>query len=280
MSGRRWPLHAVSWSILALAPGLASLALAQDEMAGMSMPAMQGGAAPPDARSPDYSGGYRYAAMPGMGMSGGSRQLMALIDQFEYARGIHGDNEAFLDAQLWYGGDFNKFWLKTEGEDSDGRLQSLRNEALWSHAVSSYWDAQAGVRQDLGEGPGRTWVALGVQGLAPYWLETEATVYVGENGRTAARLALQYEELMTQRVVLQAKFEMTLYGKDDRQRGLGAGLSDTEAGVRLRYELERETGPYLGLVWRQRYGLTADLAGARGQPAGDLQLVAGVHVWL
>lgn len=243
------------------------------------MPAMQGGAAPPDARSPDYSDGYGYAAIPGMEMSDDSRQVMALIDQFEYARGNHGDNEAFLDGQLWYGRAFNKFWLKAEGEDTEGRLEDLRTEALWSHAISSYWDAQAGVRQDLGEGPGRTWVALGVQGLAPYWLDTEATVYVGENGRTAARLALQYEELMTQRLVLQSKFETSLYGKDDRQRGLGSGLSDTEVGVRLRYELERESGPYLGLVWRQRYGLTADLSRARGQPAGDLQLVAGVHVW-
>ena len=73
---------------------------------------------------------------------------------------------------------------------------------------------------------------------------------------------------------------MSLYGKDDRPRGLGSGLSDTELGVRLRYDVQRGFGPYLGLIWRQRYGRTADLARAQGRPASDLQLVAGLHVWL
>ena len=251
----------------------------KSSMGNMDMSSMQGGAAPPDARNPDYSDGYGYTAMPGMAMSDRSRHAMLLLDQFEYARGNHGEDGAFVDGQLWYGADFNKLWLKSEGDYSHGRLEDLRAEALWSHAVTSYWDTQAGVRQDFGEGPGRTWAALGIQGLAPYWLDTEATLYVGESGRTAARLELEYEELLTQRLVLQPKIEVNLYGKDDPKRGIGSGLSDTEVALRLRYELEREFGPYLGVVWRQRYGRTADLTRSRGRPGGDLQLVAGLHIW-
>lgn len=254
--------------------------ISTSSMGKMDTASMQGGAAPRDARNPDDSDGYGYTAMPGMAMSDHSKQAMLLLDQFEYARGNHGDDGAFLDGQFWYGEDFNKLWVKSEGDYSHGKLEDLRTEALWSHALSSYWDTQVGVRQDLGEGPGRTWAALGVQGLAPYWFDIEATVYVGENGRTAARLALEHEELLTQGLVLQPKLEMSLYGKDDRQRGLGSGLSDTEIGVRLRYELARRFAPYLGLVWRQRYGHTADLARAQGRPASDLQVVAGLHVWL
>jgi len=249
-------------------------------MGNMDMAPMQGGAAPRDARNPDDSDGYGYTAMPGMTMSDHSRQAMLLLDQFEYARGNHGDDGAFLDGQLWYGEDFNKLWLKSEGEFAGGKLEDLRTEALWSHAISSYWDSQLGVRQDLGEGPRRTWAALGIQGLAPYWFDIEATVYVRQNGRTAARLALEYQERLTQRLVLQPRVEMNLYGNEDRQRGLGSGLADTEIGMLLRYELERRFAPYLGLVWRQRYDRTADLARAQGKPAGDLQLVAGLHVWL
>lgn len=246
----------------------------------MDMSSMQGGAAPRDARSPDYSDGHGYTAMSGMAMSDHSRQAMLLLDQFEYARGNHGEDGAFLDGQFRYGADFNKFWLKSEGDYSRGRLEDLRTEALWSHAVTSYWDTQVGVRQDLGKGPGRTWAALGIQGLAPYWLDTEATLYVGESGRTAARLELEYEEPLTQRLVLQPKVEVNFYGKDDPLRGIGSGLSDTEVALRLRYELERELGPYLGVVWRQRYGRTADLAHSQARPAGDLQFVAGLHMWL
>ncbi|HJP98797.1 MAG TPA: copper resistance protein B, partial [Rhodanobacteraceae bacterium] len=101
----------------------------------------------------------------------------------------------------------------------------------------------------------------------------------GQNGRTAARVQLEYEELLTQRLVLQPKFEVNLYGKDDRERGIGSGLSDAALGIRLRYGFKRGCAPYIGVVWRQRYGRTADFARAQGEPAGELQFVAGLHVW-
>lgn len=244
-----------------------------------SMPSMQGGKAPPDARSPDYSDGYRYTSMPGMDMDDHALLGMLLIDQLELTHDNHGANAAFLDAEGWYGGDINKLWLKAEGDGTHGRLEDLRTEALWSHAVSAYWDTQLGLRQDFGEGPHRTWAALGVQGLAPFWFDTEAELYVGQDGRTAALVRLEREELITQRLVLQPKLEVNLYGKDDPQRGIGSGLADSELGVRLRYDIKREFGPYIGVVWRERYGRTAALARARGERVGELQLAAGLHLW-
>lgn len=248
-------------------------------MQNMDMASMQGGNAPPDARSPDYSDGYRYTDMPGMAMSDHAKEGMLLIDQLEYAHDNHGNDAAFLDGQFWYGEDFNKLWLKFEGEQARSKLEDLRIEALWNHAVSAYWNTQLGVRHDFGEGPGRTWAAFGVEGLAPYWFDTEATFYVGQNGRTAARVQFEYEELLTQRWVLQLKFEVNLYGKDDPGRGIGSGLSDAELGLRLRYEFKREFAPYVGVVWRQRYGRTADFARTQGQPSGEMQFVAGLHFW-
>jgi copper resistance protein B len=248
-------------------------------MHSMDMSSMQGGNAPTDARSPDYSDGHRYTDMRGMAMSDHAKQGMLLIDQFEYARDNHGSNAVFLDGQFWYGEDFNKLWLRFEGEQAHGKLEDLRTEALWSHAISAYWNTQLGVREDFGEGPNRIWAAFGIEGLAPYWFETEATVYVGQEGRTAARVQFEYEELLTQRLVLQPKLEMNLYGKDDPARGIGSGVSDAELGLRLRYEFKREFAPYIGVVWRQRFGRTADLYRAQGEPASDLQFVAGFHFW-
>ncbi|HKZ09143.1 MAG TPA: copper resistance protein B [Rhodanobacteraceae bacterium] len=261
--------------------GLAEASHGMDmhSMQDMDMASMQGGKAPPDARSPDYSDGYRYTDMPGMAMSDHAKQGMLLIDQLEVAHDNHGNNAVFLDGQFWYGRDFNKLWLKFEGEQAHGKLEDLRTEALWSHAISAYWNTQLGIREDLGEGPNRTWAAFGIEGLAPYWFETEAAVYVGQNGRTAARFQVEYEELLTQRLVLQPKFEVNLYGKDDPEHGIGSGLSDAELGLRLRYEIKREFAPYVGVVWRQRFGRTADLYRAQGEPASDLQFVAGFHFW-
>jgi copper resistance protein B len=231
------------------------------------------------ARSPDYSDGFDPRPLSGMVMHYDTGLGMLLLDRLEYMHARDGANALAIDGEAWCGHNLDKLWLKFEGERADGRLQGLRTEALWSHAVAPFWDAQLGVRHDFGAGPGRTWAAIGVEGVAPYWFETEATLYVGQGGRTAARVAFEYEARFTQRLILQPSLEANLYGRDDPQRGIGSGLADVEAGMRLRYEIRREFAPYVGLVWRQRFGRSRDYARAQGEPADDLQLVAGVRVW-
>jgi copper resistance protein B len=253
--------------------------MAMPSMQGMDMSSMQGGDAPPDARSSDYSDGYAYGSMPGMDMNDNPSIGMLLLDRLEYVHSRDGGNAMAIDGQAWYGKNFDKLWMKFEGEQADGKLQDLRTEALWDHAVATYWSTQIGVRHDFGVGPSRTWAALGIEGLAPYWFETEATFYVGPNGRTAARASFEYEALLTQRLILQPELEVNAYGKDDPQRGIGSGLSDAEVGLRLRYEIRREFAPYIGVVWHQRFGRTADLARAQGEHANDLQFVAGFRIW-
>jgi copper resistance protein B len=102
------------------------------------------------------------------------------------------------------------------------------------------------VRQDFRPGDPQTWAAVGIQGLAPYWFEVEATGYVGAGGRTAAKLEVEYELLFTNRLILQPLVELELYGKSDPERGIGRGLSSLETGLRLRYEIRREFAPYVG----------------------------------
>ena len=253
---------------------LALSAHAQDAVQGMEMPA-QSSDAPAGARSPDYSDGYRYGAVTGMDMSDQSAQGMLLLDQLEYAHDNHGGTAGFLDGEAGYGKDFDKLWLKFEGRFGD----EFRTEALWDRAAASFWDAQLGVRRDSGAGPDRTWAAFGVQGLAPYWIETEATFYVGQDGRTALRAQFEYEQAITQRLILQPKLEINFYGKDDLRRGIGAGLADAALGLRLRYEITRQFAPYVGVVWQQRHGRTGDLIRAQGERADTAQFVAGLRLW-
>ena len=247
----------------------------QMDMQGMQM---QGGKAPPDARSTDYSNGIGYGSTPGLHMLDDAALGMLLIDRLEYFDGRN-DNGVALEAQGSYGTNANKLWVKAEGERSAGRLQDLRTEALWDRPIGIYWNTQLGARHDFGVGPGRTWAAFGVQGLAPYWFDVEATVYVGQSGRTAFRFESEYELLLTQRLILQPRVEMNLYGRDDPQRGIGAGLSNAELGVRLRYEFTRKFAPYVGVEFERKFGRTADFARAAGEPAFDPRLVAGLHFW-
>ena len=203
---------------------------------------------------------------------------MFKLDQFERA---HGDDaySTSWEAEGWIGRDFDKLWLRTEGEHENGATDA-RIEAFWDHAFASFWDWQLGARHDFGSGPGapadRDWAAFGVQGLAPYWFEIEATAYVGGQGRTALRLRAEYELLLTQRLILQPEVEANLYSKSDPARGVTDGLSDFDFGLRLRYEIRREFAPYVGVVWVRRFGDDNSLTARAGS---DTQVVAGLRVW-
>ena len=201
---------------------------------------------------------------------------MVLLDQLEW-REIEGDDAQVWDLQASYGGDYSKLWFESEGERVDD--EEGRAELLWDRIVSSRWSVQAGVRQDFSAGPSRTWAALGVQGLAPYFFEVDAALYVGEQGRTAARFSGEYDLLITQRLILRPEVELDVYGKDDPENGIGSGLSSVAVGLRLRYEIRREFAPYVGLQWERRFGATADLVRDRGRDVSDLVLLAGLRAW-
>ncbi|MHB8387119.1 copper resistance protein B [Metallibacterium sp.] len=216
--------------------------------------------------------------MTGMDMADNPRFGKLLINQLEATRANGASGQAW-DAYAWYGTDFNKLAIRTEGDRAGGRVEAGDIEALWSHAIAALWDTELGVRHDFGIGPDRDWAAFGVQGIAPYWFDIEATGYVGAGGRTAARFKAEYELLFTQRLILQPEFEANLYGRRDPARGLGSGLSDASLGLRLRYEIRREFAPYIGVVWQRVFGGTAGFRRAENKSVFDRQIVAGVRVW-
>lgn len=204
--------------------------------------------------------------------------LWAKLDQLE-RRASDGEDALAWEGAISWGGSFDRLWLRTEGERAQGRTEEQEAQLYWSHAVGRWWESILGLRQDTAEGPARRWLAVGVQGLAPYWFELAATAYVGESGRTALRLEGDYEVLLSNRLILQPELELDFYGQDDVAHRRGQGLSESVVGLRLRYEIRREFAPYVGLRWQRQYGDTADMARAAGAQVGEAQLLAGVRAW-
>ncbi|MGY0620219.1 copper resistance protein B [Lysobacter sp. A378] len=183
------------------------------------------------------------------------------------------------EAQVWVGSDLNRLWLRTEGERIGGKTEAAELEAFYGRSVSTWWDVLAGIKHDFNPGGSQTWAAFGVQGLAPYKFEVSATAYVGESGQTAANVEVEYELLLTNRLILQPLVEVTAFGKDDPARGTGSGLSTVEAGIRLRYEIDRKFAPYIGVVHERVFGNTTDFRRSEGEDTRDTRLVAGVRIW-
>lgn len=184
-----------------------------------------------------------------------------------------------LENTTWIGGDIDRLWLRIDAESDDGRLEGASAHALWGRSFSRWWDVVAGIRQDVRPGDPQTWAAVGIQGLAPYWFEVEATGYVGARGRTRLNLEAEYDLLLTNRLVLQPVIEAEIHGKRDPERGIGAGLSSIESGFRLRYEIRPELAPYIGVTWHRSFFGTADYARLAGEEVGNARIAVGLRTW-
>jgi copper resistance protein B len=203
-----------------------------------------------------------------------------IAERLEY-QSNDGAPALLFEGQGWWGTDRNKLWVKSEvHRDFDaGRFEDAELQALWSRPVSRFFDLQAGVRHDFVAGADRTFGVIGVQGLAPYWFEIDAAVFVSGEGDISARFEAEYDLLLTQRLILQPRTELNFAVQDVEEIGVGAGLSAAEIGVRLRYEIRRQFAPYVGVNWERAVGESADFARANGENVGAVSAVAGVRLW-
>jgi copper resistance protein B len=222
------------------------------------------------------------AAPAGAQVMDSELHAFALLERLELAPGRDG-RPVVLDAIGWFGGDVNRLWVRAEAEQAtkhrDGEVEA---EVLYGRLLSPFWDALVGVRVDRRWGGGtetRAHLALGVEGLAPYWFEVAPTLYLSQDGDVSARLESEYDLLVTQRLVLQPRLEAGVAVQDVPEFGVGSGLTDLELGARLRYEVRRELAPYVGIDWRRRIGDTADLARAAGERVSNVSIVAGLRAW-
>ena len=201
------------------------------------------------------------------------------FDQLEW-QFVHGEPGQRWDSRSWIGGDINRIWIRTEGDAVDGVLDAAEAQVLYGRSFSRWWDVVAGVRFDARPEPSHTWFALGVQGLAPQYIDVQATLYIGDEGHVAARVELEHDMHVTQRLVMQPLVELSLSGKDDPDRGIGPGLSTAEVGFRFRYELKKELAPYAGVVWHKKLFGTGDYARQNNGDPGGWHIVTGLRFWM
>lgn len=203
-----------------------------------------------------------------------------IVDRLEY-QSRDGDPEILWDAQGWIGGDIEKFWFKTEGEylTEENRFDEVELQALYSRAISPFWDLQAGIRHDIRPDPSRSFIVIGAQGLAPQWFELDGALFFSHKGDVSVRLEAEYDFRLTQRLLLQPRAEINLALSEDEDVGVGSGLSTAEASLRLRYQITGQVAPYIGISWTESYGSTADFSRAEGESVSQVAFVAGIRLW-
>lgn len=210
---------------------------------------------------------------------------MVLFDRLEYAVPDNGQDAIVWDFQGWYGGDVNRVYLKSEGENvqgdgEDAEFESL--ELLYSRLIADFWELQGGVGYQGGvfsdDHAERTYGVIGLQGVMPYGIETDAALQVSEDGDVAASFEGEYDLRLTQRLYLQPRTEIAVAANEVEEFGVGEGLNSVRVGLRLGYEVTRRFAPYVGTYWIKKYGDTADLSRASGDSAEDTGVVVGVKL--
>jgi len=174
----------------------------------------------------------------------------------------------------------NKLWLTTKASTQHGETDSAEIRLFYSRTIRPYIDVQLGWKRDLKPEPQRDWLGFGLLGVMPYKIGADASFFVGESGRTAARLEIAYKHWFTPKLSLTPDLEANFYGEDDPERSIGSGLSDLDLGLRLRYQITKGVSPYTGITWKGNFGNTAELIKSKGEDANDLRLMLGVMLWL
>lgn len=253
------------------------------EAAGSGPPPIAG--PPPEAfTGPEHAAYFGETAMAQarremIAMHGAVPAHRVLVDRLE-ARVQDGEDGYLVDAQAWYGGDLDKLWLKAEGEGAfGGAFEGFEIQALWSHAIGPWFDLQSGVRYDIRDGSDRAHLVLGAQGLAPYWIEVEASAFLSEKGDLTAKIEAEHDARITQKLILQPRSEIGLSAQDVPDDLVGAGVSSASIGLRLRYEITPLFAPYVGAEYESSFGETRDRRRAANEDVGGVSFVLGIRTW-
>ena len=215
-------------------------------------------------------------------------RLFTLVDVLEYrpnTGGNQGPDDYRWDIEGWYGGDYNRLWFKSEGQrDTAFKADyDVDFQLLYGRFIQKYYDFQIGPRVETqafrGSNVTRGLGVLGIEGLVPYNYELEAAAFIDQNGALSARLSLTKDLSLTQRLILQTRFETNAAIQRVEKFTTGSGLNNLEFGVRLRYEIRREFAPYVGISLDRSFGETATLVRQEGGNPSQIRFVVGVRAW-
>jgi copper resistance protein B len=239
--------------------------------------ASQANASTPKTPLPEPSEADRATAFPALNSAHAHAEpwiFKASLDQLEFA-----DADASWEGNISLAKDTSRFLLRSSGERHDDRLSLSDTDALFARSISPCWEVVAGVNQYRTNSHQQTSLAFGFVGMAPYKFEVEATAYLANADQSRLQLAVEYQTLLSQRLIIEPKLEAVFYGRDNPALGWGSGLGELEAGLRLRYEITRQFAPYAGIVHTRHFGKTADLRQSAGEAGSRTEWVFGLHAW-
>ena len=158
------------------------------------------------------------------------------------------------------GTDENRLFIEANSEKSESNDPKYAVSALYSRNVAPFWDVQAGVRYSENKNNSssdRVDGVIGILGLAPYFFETQAYLYGGENNFWGASFELERDLLLTQKLITQPYIEADVIFSDDSNYAAKSGLSELKTGIKTRYEITKRIKPFIDVAYQYEKGQKA-----------------------
>jgi len=157
------------------------------------------------------------------------------------------------------GTDENRLFIEANLDKAESNDPKYDVSALYSRNVAPFWDVQAGVRysEDRNNNSNRVDGVVGILGLAPYFFETQAYLYGGENNFWGASFDVNRDLLLTQKLITQPYIEANIVLNDNSDFASKTGLSELKTGIKTRYEITKRIRPFVDVAYQYEKGQKA-----------------------
>ncbi|MEJ2898586.1 copper resistance protein B [Acinetobacter sp. NS-4] len=176
----------------------------------------------------------------------------------KWLRNDHGEGVLKSELETRIGTDENKIFIKLHADDAESQQAEYETKVLYSRNVADFWDVQAGLRyrndQNREVDQDQVDAVIGVHGLAPYFFETNAYLYVGQDNQTSLSLETERDLLLTQKLILKPYLDLNVVLSDDSSYAQKTGLSTAQLGLETRYEINKKVMPFVDLSYSYRQG--------------------------
>ena len=161
------------------------------------------------------------------------------------------------------GTDENKIFLKAHVNKQEFYDTEYDLKILYSRMISDFWDAQVGTRYRIEKVKHRQHSTdteekldgvIGVHGMAPYFFETDAYLYVGKDNYSGLSVETERDLLLTQKLIFTPYLDMDVIFNDDSKYAKRSGLNGVTAGLETRYEISKKIMPYIDIAYEYSKG--------------------------
>lgn len=162
------------------------------------------------------------------------------------------DHQAQWSSDLDYriGTDEHKMVLKAHVKKHTSVSNQYDVAFMYSRNISDFWDMRVGLEYAKQHEQQNRGILFGFHGLAAYFFETDAYLYIGQNQQLQVNLQASRDVLLTQKLIMQPYIDLGWVIQDHAEFPQQKGLSALSLGLQTRYEITKKIMPYFDVSYQ------------------------------